>query len=47
MEATAKARERIGQVLTSENLGDTIAWIAEQPAHVNLAEVLVLPTGER
>ena len=47
MAAVAKARERIGQVLRPEDIAEAIVHAAGQPEHVNVAEVLVLPTRER
>lgn len=32
--------------LTAADVGETIAWVADQPAHVQVAEVLLLPTGQ-
>jgi clavulanate-9-aldehyde reducatase len=47
MGAMEKARERIGQVLRSEDIAAAIVGATDQPEHVNVAEVLVLPTRER
>lgn len=30
--------------LTAEDIADTILWIVERPAHVQIAEVIILPT---
>src|SRR3954452_6223412 len=47
MAAMEKARERIGQVLRSEDIATAIVGATEQPEHVNVSEVLVVPTRER
>src|SRR3954451_17701643 len=47
MGAMDKAREHIGQVLRPEDIAAAIVGATEQPEHVNVAEVLVIPTRER
>src|SRR4051812_26827559 len=47
MGAMDKARERIGQILRPEDIAVAIVGATEQPEHVNVAEVLVVPTRER
>ncbi len=32
--------------LTAEDIADTILWIVERPAHVQIAEVIILPTAQ-
>src|SRR3954464_9623636 len=44
MAAPHKARERIGQVLRPDDIATAIVHATEQPEHVNLSEVLVVPT---
>lgn len=45
-QATERAREEIGQVLTAEDVADAIAYAVTRPRHVCLNEVLVRPTGQ-
>jgi NADP-dependent 3-hydroxy acid dehydrogenase YdfG len=40
------AEER-ARMLQPEDLGDTIRWVAEQPAHVCLNEIIISPTWNR
>jgi clavulanate-9-aldehyde reducatase len=47
MAAMEKANEQIGQPLQSEDIAETIAFVVSQPEHVNLAEVLVVPTRQQ
>jgi clavulanate-9-aldehyde reducatase len=47
MAAMEKARERIGQILRPEDIATAIVGATDQPEHVNVAEVLVVPTRER
>src|SRR3954469_21860389 len=44
MQATAKMREQIGDVLQPDDIAAAIAYAVTAPAHVNVAEVLVMPT---
>src|SRR3954447_968425 len=46
MQAIAKARERIGQVLRASDIADAIVHATDQPEHVNISEVLVVPTRQ-
>lgn len=32
--------------LTAEDIAETIAWVIERPAHVNIQEVVVMPTDQ-
>jgi serine 3-dehydrogenase len=32
--------------LTGEDIADTIVWIADRPAHIQVAEVVMLPTDQ-
>jgi NADP-dependent 3-hydroxy acid dehydrogenase YdfG len=47
VEALEKMRGEIGDVLTSEDIAKAILYAVAQPAHVNVNEVLVRPTGQR
>lgn len=47
VEATAKMREEIGEVLQAEDIANAIVWCLEQPEHVSINEVLVRPTKQR
>jgi NADP-dependent 3-hydroxy acid dehydrogenase YdfG len=47
MAAMEKEKGRIGQVLRAEDVAAAIVGATEQPAHVNISEVLVVPTGQR
>jgi len=47
MQATDKLKASIGDVLQSEDIANAILWSVDQPAHVNVSEVLVLPTKQR
>jgi clavulanate-9-aldehyde reducatase len=42
-----KTMEKIGTVLTSEDIANAILYAIDQPAHVNVSEVMVVPTGQR
>jgi clavulanate-9-aldehyde reducatase len=42
-----KTMEKIGTVLTSEDIANAILYAIAQPAHVNVSEVMVVPTGQR
>jgi NADP-dependent 3-hydroxy acid dehydrogenase YdfG len=47
VEALEKMRGEIGDVLTAEDIAKAILYAVAQPAHVNVNEVLVRPTGQR
>ena len=47
MQAIDKNVEKIGKVLQSEDIANAILWSVDQPEHVNVSEVLVVPTGTR
>jgi NADP-dependent 3-hydroxy acid dehydrogenase YdfG len=47
VQATAKFREQIGEVLQAEDLADAILWAVTRPPRVNVNEVLVRPTGQQ
>ena len=47
MQATEKMRERIGQVLQAEDIAAGIVYATEQPEHVNVSEVLIVPRGQQ
>jgi hypothetical protein len=47
MQATDKLQEQIGKILESEDIARSILWAVDQPEHVNVSEVLVLPTRQR
>lgn len=32
--------------LTADDIADTIVWVVERPAHVQIAEVIILPTAQ-
>jgi clavulanate-9-aldehyde reducatase len=42
-----RATQKIGKVLESEDIANAIVYAIAQPAHVNVSEVLVVPTGQR
>ena len=44
-ERAAQVYERITP-LTPDDVADTIVWVASRPAHVQIAEVVVFPTGQ-
>jgi clavulanate-9-aldehyde reducatase len=46
MQAAEKMREKIGTVLRAEDIAEAIAYAVTQPPHVNVSEVLVVPTGQ-
>jgi clavulanate-9-aldehyde reducatase len=46
VQAMEKMRDRIGEVLQSEDIANAILYAIDQPPHVNVAEVLVVPTGQ-
>jgi clavulanate-9-aldehyde reducatase len=45
--AIEKAQQKIGKVLESEDIANAILYAIAQPPHVNVSEVLVVPTGQR
>jgi NADP-dependent 3-hydroxy acid dehydrogenase YdfG len=47
VEGIDKAMQKIGKVLESEDIANAILYAIAQPAHVNVSEVLVVPTGQR
>jgi clavulanate-9-aldehyde reducatase len=46
MQATEKMREQIGQPLQAEDIAEAIAYAVTQPPHVNVGELLVVPTRQ-
>jgi NADP-dependent 3-hydroxy acid dehydrogenase YdfG len=42
----AKMRETFGQLLEPQNIADSIQWLLSLPAHVNVNEITVRPTGQ-
>jgi serine 3-dehydrogenase len=32
--------------LTPDDVAETVVWVADRPAHVQIAEVLILPTSQ-
>jgi NADP-dependent 3-hydroxy acid dehydrogenase YdfG len=46
VQATARAREQIGEVLQPEDIADAIVYAVTRPKHVCVNEVLVRPTGQ-
>lgn len=47
VEATEKTRARIGKVLEAGDVARAIFYAVSQPAHVNVNEILIRPTGQR
>ena len=47
MAATEKYRTQIGEVLTSEDIAESILYVVAQPERVNVSEVMVMPRGQR
>ncbi|GAC1434940.1 MAG: SDR family oxidoreductase [Solirubrobacteraceae bacterium] len=47
IEAAAKSREEIGEVLAAQDIADAILYAVAQPPHVSINEVLVRPTRQR
>ncbi|HEY1357487.1 MAG TPA: SDR family NAD(P)-dependent oxidoreductase [Thermoleophilaceae bacterium] len=45
--ATERMREQIGDVLEAGDIADLIVYAVSRPAHVDLNEVLIRPTGQR
>ncbi|HEX5895835.1 MAG TPA: SDR family NAD(P)-dependent oxidoreductase [Thermoleophilaceae bacterium] len=45
-QATAKAREQIGEVLHADDIAEAIVHAVTRPAHVCVNELLVRPTGQ-
>jgi clavulanate-9-aldehyde reducatase len=45
--AAKKMQEEVGEVLTAEDMGDAVLYAVTRPAHVNVNEILVRPTGQR
>jgi NADP-dependent 3-hydroxy acid dehydrogenase YdfG len=45
-EGMAKMRETFGQLLEPQNIADSIQWLLSLPAHVNVNEIMVRPTGQ-
>jgi NADP-dependent 3-hydroxy acid dehydrogenase YdfG len=46
MKAADRMREKIGKVLDAEDIAAAIVYAVQQPDHVDVAEVLVLPTRQ-
>jgi clavulanate-9-aldehyde reducatase len=46
-EGIRKANERVGEPLTAGDIADSVVYAISQPQRVNVAEVLVMPTGQR
>jgi NADP-dependent 3-hydroxy acid dehydrogenase YdfG len=46
VERMAEMREKIGKVLESEGIARAIVYATTQPAHVNVHEMLIMPTGQ-
>jgi NADP-dependent 3-hydroxy acid dehydrogenase YdfG len=42
-----KMRDQIGEVLKADDIASAILYAVSQPAHVNINEVLVRPTGQQ
>jgi clavulanate-9-aldehyde reductase len=47
MQAAERMREKIGEVLTSEDIAEAILYVVSQPDRVNVNELLVMPRGQR
>jgi len=47
MRATDKIRDQIGALLTAEDMAEAIVYAVTQPAHVNVSELMVVPTRQR
>ena len=46
VEAIEKSFNRIGKVLTSEDMADSILFALKAPPHMNVSEILVVPTKQ-
>jgi NADP-dependent 3-hydroxy acid dehydrogenase YdfG len=46
-QGVAKMREQIGEVLEAEDIANAILYAVSQPAHVNVNEILIRPTGQQ
>jgi NADP-dependent 3-hydroxy acid dehydrogenase YdfG len=47
LERAKRFHEQVGKQLESEDIANAIVYAVAQPAHVNVNEMLVMPTGER
>jgi NADP-dependent 3-hydroxy acid dehydrogenase YdfG len=47
LQAIEKDRERIGEVLTADDIADAIVYAVQCPPHVGINEVLIRPTKQR
>jgi NADP-dependent 3-hydroxy acid dehydrogenase YdfG len=47
MQATDKMKQKIGEVLTSDDIAEAILDAVSQPERVNVSEILVVPRGTR
>ena len=47
VDAMEKAKEAIGDVLQSEDIANAIVYLLAQPDHVNVSEVMVVPTRQQ
>ncbi len=45
-QSAAKLKEKVGKVLESVDIANAIIYIAGQPDHVNISEVMVVPTRQ-
>ena len=47
LESIDKIKASIGEILTADDIANAITYAISQPPHVNVAELLVVPTGQR
>src|SRR3954471_10157342 len=47
VEAMEKDKQRIGKVLTADDIANAIVYVVQQPEHVSINEVLVRPTKQQ
>ena len=47
MQATDKMKQKIGEVLTADDIAEAILYAVSQPERVNVSEILVVPRGTR
>jgi clavulanate-9-aldehyde reducatase len=47
VESIEKIKSTIGEILTADDIANAITYAISQPAHVNVSELMVVPTGQR
>ena len=46
MNQKQKQFTKVIQPLTAEDIAETVYWTASRPAHVNISDLLIMPTAQ-